>query len=97
MVRESSKNFTRLYREDYAEVEGDFALAFWYAVIKDYVSICKRDNHGYTRVSSKQFADDWGVDRQTVWRYNRKLEDKGLIRLDRGHRGGRTWVGFKLV
>jgi biotin operon repressor len=97
MVRNNDKTYIIAERSDYALAEGDFLAWSWYSILKNYTRLCKRDNHGYTRVSSKKLADDWGVDRQTVWRYNRKLEDKGLIRLDRGHRGGRTWVGFKLV
>jgi len=97
MVRNIDKSYIIAERSDYALVEGDFMIWSWYSILKNYVRICKRDNHGYTRVSSQRFADDWGVDRHTVWRYNRKLEGKGLIKIDRKRRGGRTWVGFKLI
>lgn len=98
MVQNNAENsFIMSERSDYTLVEGDFLLWTWLSIIKNYVRICRRDNHGYTRISSRRFADDWGVDRHTVWRYNRRLEDKGLIKLDRKRRGGRTWVGIKLI
>lgn len=98
MVREYNDGFYFTANKlDYAKVGGDFVLAYWYAVLKDYRKRLKKDQYGYTRVSSEMFADDWGLDRIKVWRYNRKLEDKGLIKIDRKKRGGRTWIGFKLV
>ena len=81
---------------DYVKVGGDLALWSWYSILKDYAKRFRKDRHGYTRVGSDMFADDYGIDRTTVWRYNRKLEDKGLLELDRAYRGGRTWIGFKL-
>jgi len=84
-------------RLDYARVEGDFFLWIWYSVLKDYAKRFKKDRFGFTRVDSQVFEEDYNLDRRKVWRYNRKLEDKGLLVIDRVKRGGRTWLGFKLV
>lgn len=97
MVHEYDGFYFITNKLDYAKVGGDFALAYWYAVLKDYRKRFKVDPHGFTRVSSETFLDDFGLDRVKVWRYNRKLEDKGLLKLDRKKRGGRTWIGFKLI
>ena len=97
MVREDNKSFIKSERRDYAIVEGDLSMWGWYSIMKNYARVCKRDQYGFYRVSSQRFADDWGLDRIKVWRYNRKLEDKGLLKIDRRKRGGRTWIGFKLV
>ena len=96
MVQENNQ-FVKMEYADYGLVYGDFALWSWYSIIKDYVRLCKKDERGYTRVSTARFARDYGVDRMKIWRYNKKLEDKGLIRVDKKCRGGRTWIGFKLV
>lgn len=84
-------------KADLAKVGGSTKLFFWYSVLKDYRKRFKRDKHGFTRVSSQVFSDDYGFDRKKVWRYNKELEDKGLVEIDRVHRGGRTWIGFRIV
>lgn len=91
----------RLYmlttKADFSKVGGDMKLFAWYSILKDYRRRFKIDRHGYTRISSKMFNDDYGFDRNKVWRYNRMLEDKGLLKIDRVKRGGRTWIGYRIV
>lgn len=82
---------------DIPKVDGDLALAFWYSILKDYAKRMKKDKDGFIRVSSKVFEFDYGVNRMKIWRYNKRLEDKGLVSVDRAARGGRTWIGFKLT
>ena len=82
---------------DVLKVDGDLRLALWYAALKDYRRRFKKDKNGFVRVPSKVFRFDFGADRKKVWRYNRKLEDKGLIVVDRVSRGGRTPIGFKII
>lgn len=83
--------------QDVAKVDGDLRLACWYAFLKDYRNRFKKDKLGFVRVPSEVFRFDLGADRKKVWRYNKKLEDKGLIIVDRVARGGRTWIGFKII
>lgn len=97
MARKTDGYYFVTSKVDYLKVEGDLALWSWYSILKDYAKRFNMDKHGFVRVRSDIFADDYGVDRMKVWRYNKKLEDKGLLKLDRKHRGGRTWIGFKLV
>lgn len=82
---------------DVHKVDGDLGLALWYALLKDYRRRFRKDKLGFIRVPSKVFKYDTGADRMKVWRYNKKLEDKGLVIVDRVARGNRTWIGFKLV
>lgn len=84
-------------KRDLSRVDGDFALLLWYSILKDYAKRMNQDKNGFVRVSSKVFELDLNADRMKVWRYNKKLEDKGLIAVDRVSRGGRTWIGFKLI
>ena len=79
------------------KVGGDLALAFWYSILKNYAMRMKKDKHGFIRVSSNVFKFDLDADRKKVWRYNKRLEDKGLITVDRAKRGGTTWIGYKFV
>jgi hypothetical protein len=83
--------------DDLAKVGGNMNLAYWYALLKDYRKRFKKDKLGFIRVPSQVFRFDMGADRKKVWRYNRKLEDKGLIIVDRTARGGRTWIGYKII
>lgn len=84
-------------KADLAKVGGSARLFFWYSALKDYKRRFKRDRHGFIRVPSSVISQDYGFDRVKVWRYNKELEDKGLIKVDRIHRGGRTWIGYRLV
>lgn len=97
MVRKGDGFWVTSSRLDYARCEGDFFLWIWYSVLKDYSKRFKKDCYGFTRVNTQVFADDYNLDRGKVWRYNRKLEDKGLLVIDRVKRGGRTWLGYKLI
>lgn len=83
--------------EDIPKFDGNLRLAVWYALLKDYSKRFKKDKYGFVRVPSKVFRFDMGADRKKVWRYNKKLEDKGFIVIDRVARGGRTWIGYKIV
>lgn len=84
-------------RRDLEKVGGDLALWFWYAKLKDYAKRFKKDKNGYVRVPPDVFAEDLLFNKKKVQRYNKKLEDKGLIKTDKVRRGGRTWAGYKLV
>ena len=84
-------------KRDLDKVDGDWALAYYYAILKDYSNRLVQDKKGFTRVSSKVFEKDLKADRMKIWRYNKKLEDKGLIVVDRGARGRSTWIGFKIT
>lgn len=84
-------------KADLSRVDGDARLFFWYSVLKDYGRRFKKDKYGFIRVPSELINQDYGYDRVKVWRYNKELEDKGLIKVDRVHRGGRTWIGYKIV
>lgn len=84
-------------KADFGKSGGDPKVFFWYSVLKDYRRRFKRDRHGFTRVPSRLFQEDYGFDRMRVWRYNKLLEGKGLVEIDRVHRGGRTWIGFRIV
>ncbi len=84
-------------KRDLEKLDGDWSLAFYYTVLKDYANRLNRDKKGFTRVSSKVFEADLKANRMKIWRYNKKLEDKGLIVVDRAARGRSTWIGFKMV
>lgn len=91
----------RLYmlikKADFGKSGADPKVFFWYEVLKDYRRRFRKDRFGFIRVPSQVFFEDYGFDRIRVWRYNRLLEDKGLIELDKVHRGGRTWIGFRII
>ena len=86
-----------LDKRDLEKLDGDWALAFYYAVLKDYANRLSPDKKGFTRVSSKVFEADLKADRMKIWRYNKKLEDKGLIIVDRFARRRSTWIGFRII
>ena len=84
-------------KRDLDKVDGDWSLLFYYTILKDYANRLNQDKKGFTRVSSKVFEADLKADRMKIWRYNKKLEDKGLIVVDRVARGRSTWIGFKII
>ena len=84
-------------KRDLDKLDGDWSLAFYYAVLKDYSNRLNADKKGFTRVSSKMFEADLKANRMKIWRYNKRLEDKGLIVVDRVARGRSTWIGYKLI
>lgn len=89
--------YIKVRKIDIDRTGGDLSLALWYSAVKDYARRVKPDTHGFKRIASKVFEDDFGFDRKKAWRYNRKLAELGLIALDSAHRGGRTWVGLKIL
>lgn len=89
--------FLRVYKSQIVRFEGDLALALWYSALKDYTKRFKPDKHGFVRVSSEVFNNDWGYCRMKIWRLNKKLEEKGFITVDRVSRGGRSFIGFKIL
>lgn len=97
MQKKNGEFYFLTSKNDYARVEGNLAMLSWLSILKDYAKRMRADRYGFVRIRSDTFENDWGLDRVTVWRYNRKLEDIGLIELDHIKRGGRTWVGFRLV
>lgn len=98
MVREKKDDrFYIVTKNDIWKVDGDIKLLAWYSNLKDYARRYKKDKNGFIRIPPEVYNDDIGVTRRTIRRYNKKLEDKGLIEIDRVRRGGRTWAGFKLI
>lgn len=94
---QNEKYYLPIAKADFKKVGGDFRLFVWLGLLKDYRKRFKRDKYGYTRVASKVFLKEFGIDRVKVWRYNKMLADKGLIEVDRKHRGGRTWIGYRII
>ena len=84
-------------KADFKRFGGELGLLLWYSTLQDYARRFKKDSNGFVRVSSKVFEEDLGCDRMKVWRYNKKLEDKGFIVVDRVARGRKTWIGFKII
>lgn len=84
-------------KRDLDKVDGDIALWFWYAKLKDYAKRFRRDKTGYVRIPPYIYTEDLPFSKKKVQRYNKRLEDKGLIVVDKIHRGGRTWAGYRLV
>ena len=84
-------------KKDMGKVNQDLALLSWYAILKDYAKRFKKDEKGFIRVPSNAFMEDYSLYHMKIWRYNKKLEDKGLIVVDRASRGGRTWIGYKFI
>lgn len=84
-------------KQDLIKVNGDVALLIWYAKLKDYAKRFKIDKTGYIRIPPDVYEKDLLFSKKKVQRYNRRLEDKGLIVVDKVHRGGRTWAGYRLI
>ena len=84
-------------KNDTHKVGNNPALLLWYSKLKDYSRRFKPDKSGFIRIPPSYYEEDAMVDRRTVKRYNKQLEDKGLIKVDKIRRGGRTWAGFRLV
>ena len=84
-------------KKDAHKVNNNPALLLWYSKLKDYSRRFKLDKTGFVRIPPSYYEEDAMVDRRTVKRYNKQLEDKGLIVVDKVKRGGRTWAGFRLV
>ena len=97
MARTKSGLYLPLDKRDLPKVDGDVNLWVWYSKLKDYTKRFKTDEFGYARIPPDIFREDLWVNKKQVQRYNKKLEDKGLIRTDKVHRGNRTWAGFRLV
>lgn len=96
-MKGEKKYYVPIDYKDAIKFDGDLGLWAWYSILKDYTKRFGKDERGFTRVSSKVFEYDLRADRMKVWRYNKKLEDKGLIVVDRVARGGRTWIGYKII
>lgn len=97
MVRKRGEFYFVSDRRDLTKVGGDLALLCWYSKLKDYRQRFKPDKYGFIRIPPSVYEDDLGMSKKQVQRYNKKLEDKGLLKVDRMRRGGRTWAGFRLV
>lgn len=89
--------YVMVSKKDAHKVDNNPVLLLWYSKLKDYSKRFKPDKNGFIRIPPSYYEEDAMVDRRTVKRYNKKLEDKGLIEVDKIRRGGRTWSGFKLV
>ena len=96
-MRTKNEFYFSLDKRDLPKVNGDIALWVWYSKLKDYTQRFKADKYGFVRISPRIYEEDIGISKRQVQRYNKKLEDKGLIRIDKERRGGRTWAGFKLI
>lgn len=92
-----NERFYIIKKSDINKVDGDIKLLAWYSTLKDYSKRYRKDKTGFIRISPEIYKSDSGVTRRTIRRYNKRLEDKGLIEIDKTRRGGRTWAGFKLV
>lgn len=95
MVRK--KRFIKIDLSDVSKFGNDAALLVWYSALKAYAEAFEKDKLGFTRVSPGTIQQDFGYNHVRVWRYNKKLEDKGLIIVDKRNRGGRTWMGYRLI
>lgn len=91
------KYYFKVDKRYVAAFNGDLVLAFWYSALKDYQRRFKPDKLGFVRVSSATFEEDFGFYRMKVWRLNQKLEDAGYIVVDKVSRGGRRYIGFKVL
>lgn len=96
MVRDKAEPYVLVRKSDIMKL-GDFRLATWLSVLQDYAKRFKRDKFGYIRVPIDVIKEDYGLYRTKVWRYNKQLEDKGFIKVDRTSRGGRTWMGYRFI
>lgn len=96
-VQQIRKHRCAFSTDDLTKVKGDLRLLAWYAILKSYSGRFKKDKDGFTRISSEIFLTDWQMERISVWRYNKSLEELGLIIVDKKHRGGRTWMGYKII
>ena len=94
---QNERFYMQATKADLIKVNGDIKMFFWYSALKDYAKRYGRDKRGFVRVCSQTFFNDYGIDRVKAWRYNKRLEDKGLVEIDRIHRGGRTWIGFRII
>lgn len=97
VILRKTDNYFTVQKRDIEKTGGDLSLALWFSALKDYSRRLKADKSGFKRVSSQVIQEDFGVDRRKAWRYNTKLVELGLIRLDTARHGGRTWVGFKIL
>lgn len=97
MVQKNDGYYFFIDRKDMPKFGRNHKMLVWYSILKDYSRRFKKDKTGYVRIPPKIYMSDYGISKKTFQRYNRKLEDKGLIVVDKVHRGGRTWAGFKLI
>lgn len=97
MVQKKVEPYIIVKKRDLRKLDNDFRLALWLSALKDYARRFKRDKFGYYRVPIDIIEADYGLYRVKIWRYNKELEDKGLIKVDRTIRGGRTWMGFRFI
>lgn len=89
--------YVKVDKRDIEKFGGNLSLLMWYSKLKDYSRRFKPDKSGYIRIPPSYYIEDAMVDIRTIKRYNRQLEDKGLIEVDKIRRGGRTWSGFRIV
>ena len=89
--------YWRVNKTDFESAHGDLGLLMWISILKDYEKRFRHDNAGFVRVPYQTFERDLGYNRVRVWRWNRRAEEAGLIAADRTTRGGRTWMGYKII
>lgn len=97
MVQKKVEPYLVTMKRDLQRLDYDFRLTFWLSILKDYARRFKPDKLGYIRVPIDIIEADYKMYRVKIWRYNRELEDKGLLKIDRTIRGGRTWMGFRFI
>lgn len=78
------------------KVRGDPALMLWYGALRDYARKFKPDKTGYIRLSKAVVDSDYGINRRQIQRMNGRLEELGLIEIDKLQRGGRTPMGYRI-
>ena len=92
----SEHYFVKLDKRLIKQLDGDLALVSWLAILRDYAARFRTDNLGFTRVKLDVIKEDYGFYAVKVWRLNKKLEEAGLVEIDKVPRGGRRYMGFKL-
>lgn len=94
----SGNYYIKVPKQIIFEFNGDFTLALWYATLIDYSKRFKPDELGFTRIAVKSILEDLGITERTkVWRLNKKLVERGYIAVDKVARGGRRFMGFKIL
>lgn len=89
--------YVKVDKRDIKKFGSNLSLLMWYSKLKDYSRRFKPDKSGYIRIPPSYYTEDVLLDIRTIKRYNKQLEDKGLIKVDKIRRGGRTWSGFRIV
>jgi len=91
----SAKRFIQIDKDLLRKFDGDLRAIAWYGCLLDYSKRFRPDKYGFTRISRKVVADDYGIGKDAIYRMNLRLEVYGLIETDKIKRGNRCPIGFK--